>query len=132
MTGSPTTASVCLVASRSTVTTSWVEVLCRIAWAVPPLDAPLELAPLALPEDPVLPPLRPEALLPVPALERALVPEPPLKPLPEVEPVPELDPDHPFVELPLADDEFFCRSSAVSALSSAINASSWSSCEFDF
>ena len=41
LTGSPTTASLCLVASRSTVTTSLFDVVCRIGWALaaPELDA---------------------------------------------------------------------------------------------
>ena len=37
VTRSPTFASLCELADRSTVTISWVEVVCRIAEALPPL-----------------------------------------------------------------------------------------------
>jgi len=67
-----------------------------------------------LPEDPLLPPLRLEALAPELPLERPLLPEPPLGPLAELEPELEPEPDRPLVEPPLVGDEF-CRSSAVSA-----------------
>ncbi len=72
ITCSPTVASLCRLASRSTVTTSCVEVVCRISDADPPPPEPLEpLDPL----DPPEPDESPECdafdppLLPVPWLE---------------------------------------------------------------
>ena len=82
VTGSWTTASDCIVASRSTVTTSLVEVVWRIGWA-------LALAALATPEpvdDPPPDPLEP------PEDEPPEPPEPLLKPADPPEP-PEREPD---------------------------------------
>ena len=64
VTGSPTFASLCLVASRSTVTTSCVEVVCRIAVALLAPEFP-EL--FEFPEFHEFPEF-PELLLPLPEL----------------------------------------------------------------
>src|SRR6185312_11320445 len=88
VTGWCTTASDCIVASRSTVTTSWVEVVCRIGWALAPAppdppdpaDADAAAAALAVPPPaapPPPPPPRPAAAVDDPPPERPPpVPEP--------------------------------------------------------
>lgn len=95
VTGSPTIASLCFVASRSTVTTSWVEVVCRIAEALPPpLPEPAPDEPESPPEDP--------------------------GPLPEL---PEEPPPLDAPPWPVAGDEAFSAfSCAISAFSCAISA----------
>ena len=105
LTGWPTTASLCLVASRLTVTTSLFEVVWRIGCAVAPLEpeVPEALAVLA-----------PAAVVPVlatapPPPERA----PPPAELPPAAEPPAADRDEP----PPAASSFF--SSRISALSSA-------------
>jgi hypothetical protein len=100
VTGSPTTASLCLVASSCTLTTRSVEVVWRIAWA---LAAPV------VPED-----------------EAVLAPAPPPPPPPPEADEPRAPPpvDAPPAEAPVADEERPERSAAVSALSSAISAAS--------
>jgi hypothetical protein len=107
-----------LVASRLTDTTSWVDVVPRIAVAAePPLEPP-EPEPEPEPDDPPLP----EELAPLDAPEAA-APEapPPLRAAPPPEPEP-VAPDpvvpDPAVPDPAAPDLLFC-SSTVSAFSSA-------------
>jgi hypothetical protein len=121
VTGSPTTASLCLVASRSTVTTNWFDVVCRIAWAV---DAPLEAPEPDEDPPPLDAPVLAEALLdpPPPPPPPPLMPPPPLRlpleVLPEVLPeVPAAEREDPPADPPEVERLFF--SSSVSALSSA-------------
>ena len=108
-------ASLCLVASRSTVATNWVELVVMIAVALPPPLLPLFPLLPELPELPLPPelPLLPE-LAELPELPE--LPEFPELPDPDGEPEPEC-PGEP--ELPCS--EFSC---AVSARSSAIRAAS--------
>lgn len=131
VTGSPTTASVCFVASRATVTTSWVEVVCRIAGAVPeplaPDDEPLALEPPppdAPPLDELPPPDAPPPPAPPPPLEAAPAteappPPPPTRPLAPAEPV---APPADRPPAPADGDEPLFFSSSVSACNSASNA----------
>ncbi len=86
VTGAPSTASDCLVASRATVTTRFVEVVWRIACALaalpdvlvapeePDPPAPAVLVAAALPEDFEVPPAAPAPLEREPVLPAAPVP----------------------------------------------------------
>jgi hypothetical protein len=137
VTGSPTTASLCLVASRLTVTTSWVEVVERIAVAAdPPLDPePDPPEPEPDPPEPEPPEPEPEPPEPEPDPPEPEPPEPepdetlaaPAPPLPECPPppVPVLPGEPPavFPAAPVPEDAVLCNSS-VSALSNAISADS--------
>jgi hypothetical protein len=137
LTGSPTTASLCLVASRSTVTSSWFDVVWRIASADDPADPVPPALPVEepVPEDPLVlvaadeaappPPVAPDAppLLPAakpredPAAPEPAAPEPaapePAAPEPVVE-----ERDDPL------DGDSVLRSSSVSACSSASSTAS--------
>src|ERR1039457_4474786 len=119
LTGSPTTASLCLVASSWTVTTSWLDVVCRIAWADEPADAVPEVPEVAEPPLEDAPALTAAVLAPVLRL--------PLEPVPVVAlrdpllPVPLL----PVLLVEERDDDSVFFSSSVSAFSSASSTASW-------